>query len=167
MLEFPLLLIFPFAMAFAGAMDLLTFTIPNRISLALVIAFVVAAPLAGLSGTQILAHVGAGATVLLIGFAMFARGWIGGGDAKLMATAALWLGFNNLLPFLFYTALLGGALSLLLLTYRRYLPPLWLAGQPWAMRLHDRQEGIPYGVALAGAGLLVYPSTFWMSGFGA
>src|SRR5690606_17246076 len=106
----------------------------------------------------------AGLVVLLAGFALFTLGWIGGGDAKLMAAASLWLGFDNLLVFLVWTALLGGALSLLILTYRRFFPPLWLMRQPWAMRLHDPNEGIPYGVALAGAGLVVYPSTVWMTG---
>jgi prepilin peptidase CpaA len=112
-----------------------------------------------------LSHLSAGLIMLLVGFAMFSRGWIGGGDAKLMAAAALWLGCDSLLVYLVWTALLGGGLALLLLTYRRLLPPLWLARQTWAMRLHDPKEGIPYGIALAGAGLLVYPSTGWMTAF--
>lgn len=165
MLDCPLLLVFPLAMVMAGIMDLLTFTIPNRISLALVAGFLAAAFLAGLPSMVLLTHAGAGLLVLAAGFAMFARGWIGGGDAKLMAAAALWLGFESLPAFLFHTALLGGAMAMLLLTYRRYVPLPWLTRQAWAMRLHDRSQGIPYGVALAGAGLLVYPSTFWMSGF--
>ena len=105
--------------------------------------------------------------MLLVGFSMFARGWIGGGDTKLMGAAALWMGFDHLLSFLLWTALMGGALALFLLAYRSILPPIWLIGQPWALRLHDPREGIPYGVAIAGAGLLVYPSTSWMTGFAA
>ena len=48
MYEFAILTVFPFAVAFAGAMDLFTMTIPNRISLAMIAAFAVLAPLAGL-----------------------------------------------------------------------------------------------------------------------
>lgn len=114
---------------------------------------------------MLLSCLAAGLVVLLISFAMFVRGWIGGGDAKLLAAEALWLGLDHLLPFLFWTALLGGGLSIILLAYRSILPPVWLLGQTWAMRLHDRREGIPYGIAIAGAGLIVYPSTGWMTGF--
>lgn len=163
----PVLLVFPLVMAFAGAMDFLTFTIPNRVSLALLAAFLAAVFFVGLPWPMIFSHLATGAVVLLAGFALFARGWLGGGDAKLMAAAALWLGFDSLLVFLVWTTLLGGALSLIVLAYRHLLPPLWLMRQPWAMRLHDPKEGIPYGVALAGAGLLVYPSTFWMTGLAA
>jgi len=73
--------------------------------------------------------------MLVVGFAMFARGWVGGGDAKLMAAAALWLGFEHLFAFLLWTAILGGGLALLLLAYRRMLPPPWLIRQPWALSI--------------------------------
>ena len=101
--------------------------------------------------------------MIVVGLVMFAGNWIGGGDAKLLAAAALWLGFDHLLSFLIWTAILGGGFSLLILAYRRFLPPVWLLGQSWAMRLHDSREGIPYGVAIAGAGLIVYPHTIWMT----
>lgn len=164
MLEYPLLVVFPLAMAFAGAMDLLTFTIPNRVPVALLIGFLAAAPFAGMPWPQFLSHLAAGLALLLAGIAMFSRGWVGGGDAKLLSAAALWLGFEALLEYLVWTALLGGLLALALLAYRRYVPVLWLARQPWALRLHDSKEGIPYGIALAGAGLMIYPSLGWVAG---
>lgn len=163
-LEYPLLLVFPAAMAFAAAMDLFTMTIPNRVSLALIATFAFAAPLSGMAWTMILSHFGAGALMLAVGILMFSRGWIGGGDAKLMAAAALWFGFENLLAYMLWAMLLGGALAVVILFYRSLVPPLWVANQSWALRLHDNREGIPYGVALAGAGLLIYPSTQWVSG---
>jgi prepilin peptidase CpaA len=163
-LEYPLLLVFPAAMAFAAAMDLFTMTIPNRVSLALLATFVLAAPLSGMAWTTFLSHFGAGALMLVVGIVMFSRGWLGGGDAKLMAAATLWLGFENLLPFMFWAVLLGGVLAVVILVYRSLVPPLWVANQSWALRLHDNREGIPYGVALAGAGLLIYPSMQWVAG---
>lgn len=150
-------------MILAAALDLLTFTIPNRVCLLLLACFLIAGFSVGISLT-LLSHLGSGLVLLVVGFAMFSCGWLGGGDAKLMAAAALWLGFDHLLPFLFWTAALGGLLALVLLTYRRFLPPVWLLGQPWALRLHDPKEGIPYGVAIGGAGLIVYPQTIWMTG---
>ena len=85
------LLLFPALMAFAAASDLLNMTISNRISLALVAGFAVLAVVCGLSPQTIAAHAATGLLVLAIGFALFARGLVGGGDAKLAAAAALWL----------------------------------------------------------------------------
>ena len=163
MLEYPLLLVFPAAMAFAGAMDLLTMTIPNRVSLALLAAFAAAGPLTGMPWPQFFSHLLAGLAILALGILMFDRGWIGGGDAKLLAAAVLWLGFENLVQYVFLVSLLGGVLATAILAYRRLAPPLWLAGQHWAMRLHDQRVGIPYGVALAAAALWIYPSTKWFA----
>ena len=163
MLEYPLLLVFPAAMALAAAMDLLTMTIPNRVSLALLAAFVAAAPLTGMPWPQFFSHLLAGFGMLALGILMFARGWIGGGDAKLLAAAMLWLGFDNGIQYAFLVAQMGGVLAAAILAYRSLVPPLWLAGQPWALRLHDRRTGIPYGVALGAAALWVYPSTKWFA----
>ena len=41
-----------------------------------------------------------------------------------------------------------------------------LTSQGWLMRLHDSKTGVPYGIALAGAGLLVYPDTSFMTALG-
>src|SRR5206468_4132264 len=108
MLEAALLLIFPALMAYAAASDLLTMTIPNRLSLALAGAFVAFAVLGALPLHSVLMHVGAGAAVLAVSFGLFAFGWIGGGDAKLAAATALWLGFDSLLEYLFLASLAGG-----------------------------------------------------------
>lgn len=147
-------------MAFAGSMDLVTMTIPNRVSLALVAAFPVAAACAGLGGAAIASHLAAGALMLAVGVLMFARGWLGGGDAKLLAAAALWLGFEHLPAYLLLVAVMGGALTLLIMLYRGLAPPVWICGHAWALRLHDSKVGIPYGIALAVAALWIYPSTF-------
>ena len=101
-------------------------------------------------------HVGAGLTVLVVAFACFAFGWIGGGDAKLVAATTLWLGFGMMLPYLVYASLLGGALTLILLAARRWPLPERLRRVAWIDRLHDSKSGVPYGIALAAAGLLVY-----------
>jgi prepilin peptidase CpaA len=161
--EYGLLLVFPAAMAFAGAMDLFTMTIPNRVSLAMTVAFFVAAPFAGMALPTIASHAGAGMMMLVIGFGMFTLGWLGGGDAKLLAAAALWIGFDQLLGYLILVTAAGGMLAMSILTYRSMTPPLWLCGQACAVRLHDQSSGIPYGIALAVAGLWIYPSTSWFA----
>jgi prepilin peptidase CpaA len=162
MLLYALLLVFPFAMAFAAASDLLTMTIPNRLSVALVLAFLVIAPVAGLTWQDILAHIGVGAAMLVAGFAMFAMGWMGGGDAKLLAAAALWLGGDPIMLFLGYATIFGGILAVVILVYRS-LPAEALPLPGWALRLHAKGGSIPYGIAIAAGALAVYPSTPWFT----
>ncbi len=163
MIEYAVFLIFPAAMALAGAMDLFTMTIPNRITLGLVLAFVVAAIAAPLGWSELASHVGAGLLMLAVGIGMFALGWFGGGDAKLLAAAALWFGFEGLLQYLFLVSLAGGLLVLALLYFRNQDLPPWLESEAWVMRLHKRAGGVPYGVALAAAGLWLYPSSPWLA----
>jgi prepilin peptidase CpaA len=160
------LMLFPTIVAFAASSDLLTMTISNRVSLLLVGGFLALALLTGMAPAQVLSHAGAGAVVLVIAFGFFTRGWIGGGDAKLAAATAVWLGFDYLLNYLVYASLLGGALTLLLIEVRLVPLPGLLAGQFWAQRLHRQGGDIPYGIALAGAALLVYPETPWMKAIG-
>ncbi|MEH2563843.1 A24 family peptidase [Bradyrhizobium sp. AZCC 2289] len=161
-LDIARLLLFPALMAFAAASDLFTMTISNRVSLALAAGFLVLAPLGGMGLQAMLLHLGAGATVLTVAFACFAMGWMGGGDAKVAAAVALWFGFDHLLEFLVYASLFGGALTLLLLQFRQWPLPYPLTGQAWLLRLHDKQSGIPYGIALAIGALMVYPETEWI-----
>jgi prepilin peptidase CpaA len=156
--------LFPAMMAFAASSDLFTMTISNRVSLMLVGGFVVLAAITGMNAAEMISHVSAGCIVLVAGFGLFARGIIGGGDAKLAAAAALWLGFDHLLPYLLLASLLGGALSVGLIWFRMTPLPQWLARQAWIERLHGKDGGIPYGIALAAAALAVYPDTAWMAG---
>lgn len=153
------ILIFPLLMAFAASSDLLTMRISNRIVLALVVGFLILAMLAQLSWQQVAIHFGVAIVVLAVGFAFFAFGWIGGGDAKLAAATTLWLGLGEMLPYLIYAALFGGALTLLLLALRRWPIPQSLSRIKWIDRLHDSKSGVPYGIALALAGILVYSDT--------
>jgi prepilin peptidase CpaA len=156
------LLLFPALMAFAAASDLFTMTISNRVSVALVAGFLVLALLGGTGLQDMLSHLGAGAAVLAVAFTCFAMGWMGGGDAKVAAAVALWFGFDHLIDFLIYASLFGGALTLLLLQFRQWPLPYPLTSQAWLLRLHDKQSGIPYGIALAIGALMVYPETEWI-----
>ncbi len=160
------LLLFPGLMAFAAASDLLTMTISNRVSLILMGGFFALALMSGMSAAELAWHIGAGAAVLVVAFGCFACGWIGGGDAKLAAATALWIGFGYLLNYLLYASLLGGALTLLLVQFRLVPLPGLLAGQFWAQRLHRQGGDVPYGIALAAAALLIYPDTPWMRAIG-
>jgi prepilin peptidase CpaA len=157
-----ILLLFPAMMAFAASSDLFTMTISNRISLILIAGFFALAWASGMTPEAMLAHVGAALAVLAVTFVFFARGWIGGGDAKLAAATALWFGFDHLMAYLLYAAIFGGVLTLLMIRFRLMPLPAALAEQEWVKRLHRVDGGVPYGIALAASALLIYPHTSWM-----
>ncbi len=158
------LMLFPALMAFAASSDLLTMTISNRVSLILLGGFFPLAAMTGMGAADMISHLSAGCVVLVATFGLFARGIIGGGDAKLASAAALWLGFDHLLPYLLVASLLGGALSVGLIWFRMAPLPERFARYGWVARLHAKEAGVPYGVALAAAALAVYPDTAWMAG---
>lgn len=166
MFDYPVLVIFPLAMAYAAVMDVFTMTIPNRVSLALIAGFFGAAILGAMPLIDILKHLGVGLAVLAVAIFMFYQRWVGGGDAKLLAAASLWFGVEQIGDYMFMVAMFGGLLSLFFMSFRSFIPPVLIAGRDWAERLHDKNAGIPYGVALAAAGLWVYPNSdifraFW------
>src|SRR4051794_3822702 len=126
MIEAAVLVFFPVLMAFAALSDLLTMTISNRVSIALVLGFLPLAFLCGVPVQDILSHIACGAAVLAITFSMFCAGWIGGGDAKLAAATAVWLGWDHLLDYGVMAAILGGLLTIALLGVRRLPLPGFL-----------------------------------------
>ena len=158
------LIIFPAMMIAAASSDLLSMRISNRLVLALTLGFVILAFFIGMSLTQFAVHLGVAALVLVVAFGFFALGWVGGGDAKLAAATALWFGSAATLPYLAYAALCGGALTILVLLIRRLRLPPSVKRIKWIERLHTI-SGIPYGIALAAAGLLVYPQSIVFAHF--
>lgn len=158
--QFALLLVFP-AMVVVGALrDLTSFTIPNWISAVLVFAFFPAALAGGLKLDELGLHLLVGVAALAAGMGMFALRWIGGGDAKLFAASALWLGWPAFLSYGFQTAVAGGALAVALLSLRSpVLRPYVLTGPAWFNRLADPDEAVPYGVAIAAGALLAFPAS--------
>ncbi|HLP68309.1 MAG TPA: prepilin peptidase [Rhizobium sp.] len=155
------LLLFAGTMAFAGAKDALTMTISNRLVVFLCIAYLVLAPAAGVDRDAAVMSALAAATALACTIGLFTMGWIGGGDAKLVPVAILWLGHGLALAFVLYASVFGAALTLLILQLRRVSVPAPLASREWFRRMHDEDTGIPYGVALAMAALVLLPQTHW------
>ncbi|HKU64134.1 MAG TPA: prepilin peptidase [Rhizomicrobium sp.] len=149
----------PLLLALAAGWDVASFTIPNFITLALMAAFAAFAIAAGLSPAVIGWHVLAGFAGLLLGFTLFALGYIGGGDAKLFAVVLLWLGLSDLLPYALLASIFGGLLTLGLMLLRQYPLPARLSRQDWIVKLHDVHSGVPYGVALVAGAFFLLPST--------
>jgi prepilin peptidase CpaA len=157
--EILVLVALPLLLAAAAGWDIASFTIPNFLNLSLLAGFAVFAAAAGLSFPSIGWHLLAGVIALAIGFTLFALGHIGGGDAKLFAAVVLWLGLKDSLPYALVASVFGGVLALGLMFLRHWPLPAFLARQHWIMKLHDKQAGIPYGVALAAGAFVLLPST--------
>jgi prepilin peptidase CpaA len=161
-----ILTIFPGTMVCAAATDLFTMTLPNRLTLVLAAGFFVVATLVGLGWYAVGLHVTLALAVLAVAFTFFSFGWIGGGDAKLFAATCLWLGPASVFTYSIYVTLIGSGLTLLLLLWRGLPLPGTLSSKSWLVRLHSPREGVPYGIALAAAGLLVYPATPFVAALG-
>jgi len=162
MLEMSLILFFPFVMAYAAASDLVSMTISNKISLVLMAGFMIFAIWMDMDIVTIGWHWAMFGIVLLIGFTLFALGFIGGGDAKLVSSTALWLGWEHTMQYMLIFALMGGVMALVLLRLRSVPLPDRISGVDWIARLYRADTGVPYGVALGAAALFVYPETPWM-----
>jgi prepilin peptidase CpaA len=161
-----LAVVFPALVIAAACKDVTSYTIPNGISLALLAAFAPAALVMGLPLHTLGLHLGVGAAALVLGMVMFALRWIGGGDAKLFAAAALWLGWPAGATYGAYTAVAGGALAIGLLSLRSsWLRPYVIAGPAWVSRLAEPDEAVPYGLAIAVGALLAFPLSPFMKAF--
>ena len=120
-----------------------------------------------------------GGTCFVVGFALFAFNFMGGGDVKLISGVALWAGLDFIAMFLLVTGVTGGLLSIYSLLHRRLVHhPLILTFWPFlAVAIENRfglalpqqkligavgpsnsdpKEGsLPYGVAIAVGGFAV------------
>ena len=131
MVEVAVFWVLPAAFLVAAFTDITRYKIPNWLTGAIALAFPVVALLAGLPPLVILLHFGVGVFALGMGMVLFALRWLGGGDAKLIAAAALWAGPGAVWVFVLAAALAGGALTLGLLFFRKLPLPQFLASQEW------------------------------------
>ena len=149
--------VFAAVMAIAAYEDFRRLVIPNLLPAILCAAwpvhFAAAPSLLGAVGA-----IGCALAVFIVGAALFARGFLGGGDVKLLTAATLWAGAGDTPSLLVLTGILGGVLTLFLLM--PFGAQLAAAGRallgPSAMTAdHDSAKSVPYGVAIAGAALIV------------
>ncbi|MEZ5920986.1 MAG: prepilin peptidase [Parvularculaceae bacterium] len=162
-----LLSAFPAALIIAALNDVYEFKIPNWTSITLIVSYIVAGVSLGASFHIMSEGLLLGCAALAVGFALFALKYLGGGDAKLLAAAAPWIGLSGLGSFIIYVAFSGAALAAFLLVFRNMPALPFYASHPWLMRLHERPRDMPYGVAIAAGALLSFPQTpFFQLAFG-
>lgn len=160
MLEALIFVVFPFCMLFAVFSDLLSMTIANRVPVLLVVVFALVAPLTGMDWATYGWHFAAGGLVLAVTFGLFAMGGMGGGDAKLLAATAVWMGMNtHLVEYLVTSTFIGGLLTLAILVYRKSPLVAITSHNPFLRHFADDATGVPYGIALGIGGLITYPDS--------
>lgn len=162
-----ILSVFPAAMIIAAFNDVSEFKIPNWVSVALFCSYFAAGLALGADLATLIEGLMLSSIFIVIGFFLFAINIFGGGDAKLLAATAPWIGLSGLALFLLNVALAGGILALFLIIFRK-APALPIYAQaPWLLRLHQRPKDIPYAVAIAIGGLLSFKSIpFFILAFG-
>lgn len=160
-----LLSLLPCLVIAAGLHDLTTMKIPNWISGVLVLGFFPAAFAVGLAPMAVALHVGIAAAALFVGMGLFAMRVIGGGDAKLMTAACLWLGMSGSAMFVVWTGLAGGVFCMMLIYARVQVRPYVAGGPQWVHQLLEPKADIPYGVAIAIGALMAFPSSALLATF--
>jgi prepilin peptidase CpaA len=164
MTDLLILTLFPTLVVAAAIGDVLTMRIPNWLNAATALSVLPMALLAGMPLDVAQWHLLGGAVLLVFGFALFARGFIGGGDAKLMAAVGLWIGWSALLPFVIVMTLAGGALAILYKVGQLVRTDIEVRDVAWLKRVIRADLQLPYGIAIATGALWVYSATWWMKG---
>jgi prepilin peptidase CpaA len=137
--------------AWAAITDALSRRIPNRLSAALALLGLarIAVALAGGELAASSLDLAAALAIFALAALAFRFGALGGGDVKLLAAGALWLGAAALGPYLLATVLAGGALAVLFVAGRLVLPA------------RTAGASLPYGVAIAAGGILTTAGALW------
>jgi prepilin peptidase CpaA len=143
---------------YVATIDVATRSIRNEVCLALAV-LGIAGQFA--SPMQIAQSLIVAAILLLLLLVIYARGWVGGGDVKLLVALAIGLPLTGVAQLLAITALAGGVLALVHLMMRLLpYPTLAPAGSSLVRRVyaierwrHLRHAPLPYGVAIACGGI--------------
>lgn len=157
----------PVLLIIAAASDVLSLRIPNWLNIATAALFFPMAWATGMPLHEFGVHLAVGAGLFMAGFMFFQFGLFGGGDAKLMAAAGLWLGSAQALPFLFMTALAGGLLAVFVGLWS-VVAMHWdihASDREWAgfgKRLFSLKPNVPYGLAFAVGGIIAFKDSWWM-----
>jgi prepilin peptidase CpaA len=127
--------------------DLRRFEIPDTLSIVILLsagAFGLVTP-----GFDWLWHLAGLGLMFAVGLGLFAAGWMGGGDIKLLVATALWTGLQGLPPFLLGVSLAGGALAIILLASRAALKASGVAMENMPGPLRPGAP-MPYAIAITG-----------------
>ena len=153
---------FPLLVTIAGAADVATRRIPNLLMGVTAATFLPFAVATGMPVSILIIHVATACVLLLLGYALFAFGILGGGDAKMIAVSGLWLGFPCSILFVVFAALAGGVLALATGVWFMSSWESAIRSERLARLFSPLAPDIPYGFALAAGAILATPLSWWM-----
>ena len=147
------LLAFVSLIIWAALSDFCSFKIPNAIPILLVIFFFIALLPLNWDFSQFLSNLITAVGMFVICFLLFIRGFIGGGDAKLLTAVSLWTGLESLSTFIFITTISGGGLAIVLILFRYFNLPKKIKSVYCIKQLHDEKKYVPYAIAISSGAL--------------
>lgn len=144
------------ALAIAAISDLRRLEIPNWISVVLIASYIPASLLSEISYATIAVQFGVAAGLFVLGAIAYYFGLFGGGDVKLISALALWIPWQYFGQFIIYIALVGGVLACLIIVIAKLSVFHAIRKRiSWINPESGYAQPIPYGVAIAAAGLLI------------
>lgn len=162
MYETLVLSVFPLLIMLAGISDYFTLTIPNWINTLIALSVIPFVLLSGMPVEVFAWHVAAGVASFMVGYYLFASHLIGGGDAKMLGACGLWVGWSELFQFGFYTAVAGGLLAIAVSGWTRLANRSETGMTAWMKNFHGGSPQLPYGIAIAAGGVVIFPATWWV-----
>lgn len=167
MLHFLCFTLFPTLLMVAAIWDVLTFKIPNWLTLLTAALFFPMALATGLPLDGVVWHIAAGILLFAVGFIMFQFNLLGGGDAKMLAAAGLWFGMTNIYGFILLAAFAGFLQVSFMVATSFIMLSLDIADvsdkskRLWG-KLVSMTPNVPFGFAIALGGIVAFRGTWWM-----
>ena len=163
------LALFPTLLIIAATSDVMTYRIPNWLTVLIALlffpmAFATAMPLGAFTW-----HLLAGVLLFTIGFIFFQLNLMGGGDAKLFGAAGLWFGMTSVPAFLELTAFAGLLQVIFMMGWAVVMFSANISADDsrmaglWA-RLRPVTPNVPFGFAIALGGIVAFQNTWWLRG---
>ncbi len=162
MYETLILSVFPLMVVMAGISDFFTLKIPNWLNAVIAVSVIPFVLFSDMPMELFAWHIIAGLVAFVAGFVLFAANLIGGGDAKMLAACAVWVGWDALIPFAVITVFAGGALVVAMKVWVFFADRKDNKGMDWAQGLLSKKPQLPYGIAIASGGVMVFPATWWV-----
>ncbi len=157
-----ILSVFPLMVVMAGISDFFTLKIPNWLNAVIAVSVVPFVILAGMPLEIFAWHIIAGLVTFVVGFILFSINIIGGGDAKMLAACAVWVGWDVLMEFAVVTVFAGAVLVIAIKVWVFFANRKDIKGMDWAKNFLSKKPQLPYGIAIAAGGVIVFPATWWI-----